>query len=321
LLSWHCFCQLICEKFITADKDWYKSEQTGGGMTQATQTISDRIQQKLDDLTRAERQLALSILENYPASGLGPLSALAKDANVSVPTVARMVQKLGYKGYPDFQSEFREELRAKAKNPIAKHDTWAETAPAEHLLNRFTDAVIDNIRLTLGQIDPVAFDNACDLVADQSRHLFIVGGRITHTLAEYFFMHMQVIRPNLTHVQTTANTWPHYLLNAKEGDVFVIFDVRRYENNTLKLAELAHARGAKIILFTDQWRSPVHHLANISLSCRIVVPSAWDSVTTTMLLVETMISSVQNLNWDETKDRMVSLEYMFDQTKLLSNFS
>lgn len=290
-------------------------------MTQAAQTISDRIQQKLDDLTRAERQLALSILENYPASGLGPLTALAKDANVSVPTVARMVQKLGYKGYPDFQAELREELRAKVKNPIAKHDTWAEAAPSEHLLNRFTEAVIDNIRLTLGQIDPAAFDSACDMVADQTGHLYIVGGRITHTLAEYFFMHMQVIRANVTHVQSTSNTWPHYLLNAKEGDVFVIFDVRRYENNTLKLAEMAHERGAKIILFTDQWRSPVHHLADISLSCRIIVPSAWDSAATTMLLLETMIASVQNLNWGETKERMETLEDMFDQTKLFRKFT
>ena len=290
-------------------------------MAEQTQTISDRIQQKLDDLTRAERQLALSILENYPASGLGPLSALAKDANVSVPTVARMVQKLGYKGYPDFQAELREELRAKAKDPIAKHDTWAEAAPSAHLLNRFTDAVIDNIRLTLGQIDPVAFDHACALVADQKRHLFIVGGRITHTLAEYFFMHMQVIRPNLTHVQSASNTWPHYLLNAKKGDVFVIFDIRRYENNTLKLAELAHARGARIVLFTDQWRSPVHHLADITLSCRIIVPSAWDSSATLLLLVETMIASVQNLNWSGTKERMEALEDMFDQTRLFRKFT
>ena len=290
-------------------------------MAEASQTISDRIQQKLDDLTRAERQLALSILENYPASGLGPLSALAKDANVSVPTVARMVQKLGYKGYPDFQAELREELRAKAKNPIAKHDTWAEAAPLEHMLNRFTDAVIDNIRLTLGQIDPAAFDQACALVTDQTRHLYIVGGRITHTLAEYLFMHMQVIRAHVTQVQSTSNSWPHSLLNAKEGDVFVIFDVRRYENNTLKLAEMAHARGARIILFTDQWRSPAHHLAEISLSCRIIVPSAWDSAATTLLLVETMIASAQNLNWDETKDRMETLEDMFDQTKLFRKFT
>ena len=290
-------------------------------MAEQTQTISDRIQQKLDELTRAERQLALSILENYPASGLGPLSSLAKDANVSVPTVARMVQKLGYKGYPDFQAELREELRAKAKDPISKHDTWAESAPSGHLLNRFTDAVIENIRLTLGQIDPEAFDAACAMVANQDSHLFIVGGRITHTLADYLFMHMQVIRPHLTHVDTGSNTWPHYLLNVQKGDVFVIFDIRRYENNTLKLAELAHARGARIVLFTDQWRSPVHHLAEICLSCRIIAPSAWDSSTTILLLVETMISSVQSLNWSGTKQRMEALEYMFDQTKLFRKFT
>ena len=85
-------------------------------MTDSAQTIADRIQSHLDQLTRAERQLAHSILENYPASGLGPITALAKDAGVSTPTVARMVQKLGFKGYPDFQADLREELKAKVKN-------------------------------------------------------------------------------------------------------------------------------------------------------------------------------------------------------------
>jgi DNA-binding MurR/RpiR family transcriptional regulator len=290
-------------------------------MAIAEQTISDRIHGVLDALTRAERQLAQSVLENYPASGLGPLTALAKDAAVSVPTVARMVQKLGYKSYSEFQAALREELRAKVKTPIAKHDTWAEAAPSGHILNRFTDAVIDNIRLTLGQIDPDAFDHACDLMTNQDHHLYIVGGRITHTLAEYLFLHMQVIRTNVTHVQSTSNTWPHYLLNAKEGDVFVIFDVRRYENNTLKLAELAHQRKAKIVLMTDQWRSPVHQLATVCLSNRIVVPSAWDSATTIMLLLETMISSIQTFNWSQTKARMEELEDMFDQTKLFRKFT
>lgn len=284
-------------------------------------TISDRIQQKLDDLTRAERQLALSILENYPASGLGPLTALAKDAKVSVPTVARMVQKLGFRGYPEFQAELREELRAKAKNPIAKHDTWADGAPSGHMLNRFTDAVTDNIRHTLGQIDPAAFDAACALVADKARHLYIVGGRVTHTLAEYLFLHMQMIRPRTTHIQSSSNAWPHYLLDVAEGDVFILFDVRRYENNTLKLAQMAHEKGAKLILFTDQWRSPVHQLSDISFSSRIVVPSAWDSAVTTMLLIETMISSVQNTHWDDTKARTEALEDMFDQTKLFRKFT
>ena len=284
-------------------------------------TIADRIHNKLDDLTRAERQLAHSILENYPASGLGPLTALAKGANVSVPTVARMVQKLGFNGYPEFQASLREELKAKVQSPITKHDNWAEGAPSGHVLNQFTDAVIGNIRHTLGQIVPEKFDQACAMVADQSQSLYIVGGRVTHTLAEYLFLHMQIIRPKVTHIQSTSNSWPHYLLDVSEGDVFVIFDVRRYENNTLKLAEMAHARGARIILFTDQWRSPVHQLAAISFSSRIVVPSAWDSAATTMLLIETMIAAVQNTDWENIKDRMEGLEEMFDQTKLFRKFT
>ena len=290
-------------------------------MAEPTLTISDRIQQELDRLTRAERQLAHSILENYPASGLGPLTALAEAANVSTPTVARMVQKLGFKGYPEFQNELREELKAKAKNPIAKHDTWTEGAPSGHVLNRFTDAVIDNIRHTLGQIEPATFDRACAMIADTAHPLYIVGGRITHVMAEYLFLHAQIIRPRVTHIQSTSNAWPHYLLDVGEGDVFVIFDVRRYENNTLKLAEMAHARGAKIILFTDQWRSPVHSLADICFSSRIVAPSAWDSAAATLLLVESVISAMQDINWADTKDRAERLEEMFDQTRLFRKFT
>ncbi|MEM8872494.1 MAG: MurR/RpiR family transcriptional regulator [Pseudomonadota bacterium] len=289
-------------------------------MSDTVETIADRIQSQFDTLTRAERQLAHSILANYPASGLGPLAALARDAEVSGPTVARMVQKLGFKGYPEFQTELREELKAKVKNPIAKHDTWAEGAPSGHVLNRFTDAVIDNIRLTLAQITPETFDAACGLIAAGSP-LFIVGGRVTHTVAEYLFLHMQIIRRGVTHIQSTSNAWPHYLLDVAEGDVFVIFDMRRYENNTLKLAEMAHARGAKIILFTDQWRSPINAVADITLSSRIVVPSAWDSAAATLLLVETVISAVQDLTWGSTRGRMEDLEDMFDQTRLYRKFT
>ncbi|MGR3501653.1 MurR/RpiR family transcriptional regulator [Pseudaestuariivita sp.] len=290
-------------------------------MPEATQTISDRIQAGLDGFTRAERQLAHSILENYPASGLGPLAALAKAADVSVPTVARMVQKLGYKGYPEFQAELRSELQARAQNPIAKHETWAEAAPSEHILNRYANAVIGNIRTTLSHIDPAAFDRAAGLIADPNRHLYIAGGRITHTLAEYLFLHMQVIRPNLTQVQATSHAWPHYLLNVTKGDVLAVFDVRRYESNTLKLARMAHERGAVLVLFTDQWRSPISQIADITFSTRIVVPSAWDSGAANLLLVETLIAAVQTQGWENTRARMEELEDMFDDTRLFQKFT
>lgn len=284
-------------------------------------TIADKLRERAGTLTRAERQLADAILKNYPVSGLGSITKVAEDADVSTPTVGRLVQKLGFSGFPDFQASLRSELDEKISGPIAKRERWVNDAPEGHILNRFTESVIDNISHSMGDINPDIFDSACDMLSDTKRKVFIVGGRVTRTLADYFFLHMQVVRKNITHISSSSNAWAHYLLDIDEGDVVVIFDVRRYENSTLRLAEMAKERGAKIILFTDQWGSPISANADYYFNSRIVVPSAWDSNVTVMLLVEIIIAEVQERNWDTTKERIEELENMFDRTKFFRKFS
>ena len=110
------------------------------------------------------------------------------------------------------------------------------------------------------------------------------------------------------------------MLDIGKGDMVVIFDIRRYENSTLRLAEVAKEKGAELILFTDQWQSPVATLARISFNNRIVVPSAWDSLVTSMLLSEMIFAEVQERIWDSTKGRMEELERIFDRTKFFRKF-
>ncbi len=271
-------------------------------------------------LTRAERQLCSTILDNYPMSGLGSITRLAKKAGVSTPTVVRMVQKLGFSGFPAFQAALRDELEAQISGPIAKHENWAGQAPETHLLNRFTEAVIDNIRQTLAQLGPEKFDRAVALLADEARGVFVSGGRITHALSEYFYNHMQVIRSGVTRLPAHSNAWPHLVLDMKAGDVLVIYDIRRYENSALKLAKIAAGRGVRIILLTDQWQSPVARHAVITLNCRIEAPSAWDSTVAMMLLSEVLVAAVEETDWDKTRARMAELEGLFDATKIFRKF-
>lgn len=287
----------------------------------SSQTIADKLREQSTRFTRAERQLVDIILKNYPVSGLGSITSLAETAGVSTPTVGRLVQKLGFSGFPDFQANLRAELDEKISGPIAKRERWVNNAPEGHILNRFTEAVIENISHSFGDIDPQIFDDACTLLSDSDQKLFVVGGRITRTLADYFFLHMQVIRKGVTHISSSSNAWAHYLLDINEGDVVVIFDIRRYENSTLRLAEMAKERGAKVILFTDQWGSPISANADYCFNSQIVVPSAWDSNVTVMLLAEIFIAEVQERHWDTTKSRMEELEKMFDRTKFFRKFS
>ncbi|WP_097139728.1 MurR/RpiR family transcriptional regulator [Rhizobium subbaraonis] len=279
-------------------------------------TVSDVINAHFDTLTRAEKQLATSLLDNYPVSGLGSITTVAENARVSTPTVARMVQKLGYRGFPDFQSHLHQELEATLSNPISKHDRWAANAPGTHILNRFADAIMGNLRQTLSQLDLADFDGATALIANRKRSVYIVGGRITKALADYLFTHLQVVRPNVTQLSPIPSAWPQYVLNMKAGDVVVIFDIRRYEHEMETFARIARERGVEIVLFTDQWASPIAKLAAHVFRIHIEAPSAWDSSVVTLFVVEALIEAVQSANWSETKERMRTLEELVAASRL-----
>lgn len=284
-------------------------------MPGAAKTIEQQIRAHFDGLTRAERQLASHITRHYPVSVLGSITALAKGAEVSTPTVVRLVQKLGYKGYPDFQTVVRAEVEERLISPIAKHDRWAGGVPETHILNRFADAVVGNLQATLGQIDHADFDAIAGLMADGNRKIFAMGGRITHAMADYFVTHMKVIRRDVTLISDMSNAWPPALIDMGPGDVLLAFDIRRYENNVLSLVEMAADQGAEVVLITDQWVSPAAERARYRLSAHIEAPSAWDSTVAIQVLVETLMAAIQSLTWEETQARMKRLEELYARAR------
>lgn len=290
-------------------------------MTQSQQTVRELIRASHDSLTQTERKLANALLQNYPAAGLASITAVAANAEVSTPTVARMVKKLGFKGFPQFHQALRQELEAKAQGPTQRRANWAAEAPDSHMLNRFADAVMSNLGQTFANLDTGSFDGAVAQLGDADRRLYVVGGRITRSLAEYAFTHFQAIRPRVTHMTSSSATWPHYVLDMVKGDTLLMFDVRRYETNLQRLAELASQRGVRVVLITDQWASPVAKVADHVFNCWVEIPSAWDSNISTMMLVEALIAATQEKSWPQTQDRYDRLDELFDMTRLFRKFS
>lgn len=284
-----------------------------------TPPMDEELRLALPDLTRAERQLASHILTHYPVAALGSITALARAAGVSSPTVVRLVQKLGYKGYSDFQHALRGQVEAMLVSPLVKQ-AHSGAAPEGHVLTRFASAVAENLQATLAQIDPAEFDATAALLADPSRRIFAMGGRITHAIADYFVTLMKVIRPEVLLMSDMSNAWPPALLDMKRGDVLLVFDIRRYENAVLQVAEVAREQGAEIVLITDRWVSPAAAHASHVLPCHIEAPSAWDSNATLLVLVETLLAAVQGLTWEVTETRMKRLEDLYTRTRLFRRY-
>ena len=230
-------------------------------MTRHMPTVAERIRLDYDRLTRSEKQLADTLLGNYPVAGLTSITEFAKQAGVSSPTVIRTVQKLGFRGFPEFQAQLREELSAQLSTPLTRYEQWAVGAPETHILTRFAAAVHDNIQQSLKLVDHREFDRLADLLADRKRATHVIGGRLTRSIADYLFTHLHALRPGVFALPGSASLGPHHVLDMRKGDVLVTFDVRRYERNLGELAQAAHRKGLIVVLFTDRWISPISSIA------------------------------------------------------------
>lgn len=278
--------------------------------------VKDRIQDQTDALTPAERHVTDILLRDYPVAGLQSITKLAEAGGVSTPTVIRLARKLGFDGFPELQDALRDEASAQIKQPILKREGWPAGRKDSPAFRGFAEAVFDNLNHTIERLDPRTFDAVAKCLADPRRQIVLTGGRITRSNADYLFNHLQIIRPGVTLLSQSANVWPQYLLDMGPRSVLVMFDIRRYETDLARLATLAKKRGAVIVLFTDQWGSPISKLADHTISAMVEVPSSWDSTLAINLIVEALIAEVQTRRWEKAKGRIEELEEMFRSTRL-----
>lgn len=275
-------------------------------------TVAERLRLKSNELTAAERKLMTALFDNYPMAGLVSITEFARVAEVSTPSVLRLAKKIGFAGFPSFQEQLRNELSAQLQNPIAKHDRWSADAPDTHMLNRFASAAMENLSGSLKLVDHRAFDATVALLADKRRKLHVGGGRITHSIAAYLATHLQMARPGVSLIPAVNSLWPLYLLDISKQDVLIFFDIRRYDARMLDLAASAKERGAKVVLITDQWISPIARLAVHTLPLRIEAPSSWDSNIVPLFVAESLVAATVNASWRDTEARIQQLESLSD---------
>ena len=292
---------------------WARDRVLARVLFKMQETVFQRLKRHASDLTPLERKLADTISTNYPVSGLGSITELAAKAGVSSPTVARLVQKLRFKGFPQFQRALREELDKALTERKSENYSGAENAPKAHAINEVTEAAIFNIRETVQSIDLDDFNSLCDLLSDLNRNVFVAGGTITASHAHHLFVYFQVMRPDVHMLSSDRTHWLHELMGIKPGDVLIVYQIRQYEKRVIRIAEFARQHGAEVILVTDQWVSPISEIATHTMNCRVAMPSGWDTTMGLFLANEAIIRTVKSKLGGVATQRGEKLEQILKQ--------
>lgn len=274
-------------------------------------TVVERLRDGLAAFPATERRVAQRLLADYPMSGLQSATELAREVAVSTPTVLRLVTRLGFGAYAQFQRALRDELTAQLSSPLAKSEPPSRgkrSAPSQHLA--FAEAAIGNIRESFAHLGEGQLEQVAQLLAERRLRIHLVGGRFTDALARYLAVQLRILRPGVNHLDDQESNWDDQLLDMGKRDLLLVFDIRRYQPSLMRLAQAASQRGVRVLLFTDQWLSPIARHATHVFSARIAVPSVWDSSAALLTMVEALLAAATHLGWQHGSQRMRELEAM-----------
>jgi DNA-binding MurR/RpiR family transcriptional regulator len=268
----------------------------------ATGALAEEIRQRLGQCSPAERKVGRVLLAGWPAAGFETIATLADRAAVSAPTVIRFVNRLGYKGFPDFQTALRAELDERNASPLSLYASGSYTGDPEAaaagtggpagLLRHGSEVFTTAVGRTLAELTPHDVERAVQLLADPKRRITLAGGRFTHLLAQYLGLHLMQLRDDVRFLPDRPVERTAVLAALTRRDVLVVFDYRRYEDDKVTMADIVQERGGRTVLFTDTWLSPVASRAEVVLPSQVAAPSPYDSLVPTLAVVETVVAGV-----------------------------
>ena len=281
------------------------------GTLAAERPLRDEIFQRMDELTPAERKVARTLLARYPAAGLESTAALAGAAGTSKPTVLRLLDRLGFGSYPEFQDRLRAEA-TRSMSPLSRARAHRPAPPGatEPGGSVFAHAVGQRARLVArlpDTVPPGEIERAVALLAGRPRNVVISGGYFSRLVARMLAMQLDQLIPNVDYADEPLGADVGKYLRAGRDSVAIVFDLRRHELAAKEVVSMAKARGASVILITDETLSPSADEADIVLPVALDgVP--FDSFAALLVLAESLAEAVFHGAGEAAIERMADWE-------------
>lgn len=261
------------------------SDTTGHSLDEP---FSSRLLAEMGTLTTSERRVARAILADYPMAAMDSVASLAQKAGVSPPTVVRFATKFGFAGWPDFQTVLRHEVSKRLASPISLYDQM-QARPEDRSDELAGEVFIESLTTTFARLDRTVVDEAVSMLMDPKARVYVIGGRFSSAMGGYFATHLQMLRAGVTPVSELPIHRANALLEMKRNDVLVAMDFRRYQRDTIDFGRAAVEQGARLILLTDPWLSPLVSDARLVLTVETTSPSPFDSFVPALGVLELLI--------------------------------
>ena len=222
--------------------------------------ILEKITNELDSFSKSERKVAEVILASPSTVIHASIAALAKQANISEPTVNRFCRRLDTKGYPDFKLHLAQSL-ANGTPYVNRHVD--ENDSADEYTAKIFDSTMANLELARKSLDTSTINRSVDLLTQANKISFFGLGAsavVAHDAQNKFFrFNVPVVYFDDILMQRMS------AINSQQGDVVVVISHTGRTKSLVDVANLARENDATVIGITTH-DTPLAKACNIVLS-------------------------------------------------------
>ena len=190
------------------------------------------------------------------------ISELAASLGVNPSTLTRLAKRLGFEGFSDFQSVFRDAIANEPRYFYSRradqllHDDGQRDGGDVEVMARIGRETSANVDAYLSQIDAANLRAAAALLATAGR-VRLHGERQFHSLASFLAYALAMIRSDVALLDAPRLGVAEALAQLTPGDVVVVASCAPYTRAVAEVAAAAAANGQNVIAITDSRASPL----------------------------------------------------------------
>jgi DNA-binding MurR/RpiR family transcriptional regulator len=262
------------------------------------------IEDQRDQLTRAERQVAVGVLDDPQSVAFGTLASVARSIGTSGTTIIRLAGKLGLDGFGELQALAREDLAAQLR---PARQRIREPAPGD-IVTQALAFELDNLQETLGRVDQASFDEAAKRMAECRGQVLIIAAECAAGVGDLLADQLAMLRDRVVKVGGNDLHVGKLLAAAGPDDAALLIDQRRYDRWVLNALRLVSSSGVYIVSFSDSPLSPLAEASSAAFTVRAHGAGPFDSHVAALALGYALVAAVAARLASPAADRLDRLE-------------
>ncbi len=249
--------------------------------------LKSAISANYTDLSETLRIAADYVAENQVEIATRSLRAVASASGVSPASYTRLARALGYPDYETLREQARAELSRRGDDTFQNKARRLQSDAGQPLLPRQVTACIDNIKALVDDIDPATLEAAVECL-EASRKNVLIGALASAGFTDYFAYLAKWFDDRWVVAGRNGATLGSTLAGVSSADTVVIISKHPYAHRSVRAAEVAADRGAKVIVLTDSHAFPGLRFADFHFIQRTESPHFFSSYAATLVLIETI---------------------------------